>query len=391
MTDLGAELNALASDVPAAGPRAGQPSVEWDGNRGHLTTGPLTEQPKSWADLIADWGLDPDEVQVVEGSVQIRAWDANVGGGEIKRLRYYKASLERRAPQVDAEDLAELKRALMKRKPVGVKSGTTTSGTRVVLLADWQIGKADGDGVEGTVRRISAGLEDAARQAKGSDRIVLAGMGDIIEQCTGHYPGQQFTVQLDRREQMRVARRLILRAVDLFAPLAPVDVVAVPGNHGENRLNGKAFTRTSDNDDLAVFEQVADIVASSDRYPDVRFGFPPDDDPTTVTLDIGPGIAFNHGHNLDRGATGQQKANTWWKGQMAGHRPAGSCDILVTGHYHHLVVYEGSGRTWFQCPAMDGGSEWWIDKTGDTAPPGMLSFTVGDDYGPRPWGDLSLT
>ena len=389
---LADEAASLSSDVPPAqGPKPGQASIDWDGTKGTLTTGTLDAEPKSWDDLITDWGLDPSEVQVVPGSVQIRAWDANVGAGEIRRLRYYRAQLERRTgPGVDAEDLAEIKKALLRRKPSKARAASLSQGTRVVLLSDWQIGKADGDGLVGSVDRIVAGLEGAARSAKGAERIVLAGMGDIIEQCAGHYPGQAFTVELDRREQMRVARRLILRAVDLFAPLAPVDVVAVPGNHGENRLNGKAFTRTSDNDDVAVFEQVADIVGSSERYPDVRFGFPPESDATTVTLDIGPGIALNHGHNLSNGSTGQQKANTWWKGQMAGHRPAGDCDILITGHYHHFVCYEGSGRTWFQCPAMDGGSTWWEDKTGNTSPPGMLSFTVGD-YGARPWGDLALT
>lgn len=381
------------TEVPAAkGPQPGQPSVDWDGTKGTLTTGALSEQPKSWDALIEDWGLDPAEVQVVEGSVQIRAWDANVGGGEIKRLRYYKASLERRTAGIDAEDLDEIKRALLRRKPVkGKARSLSVGGTRIVCLADWQVGKGDGDGLEGTIARIADGIDDAARAARGADRVVLAGLGDVIEQCSGHYPGQAFTVHLDRREQMRVARRLILRAVDAFAPLAPVDVVAVPGNHGENREGGKAFTRVSDNDDLAVFEQVADICNSTERYPDVRFGFPPEDDPTVVTIDAGvTRVAFAHGHNLDRGATGQQKAHTWWKGQMAGHRPAGECDLLVTGHYHHLVVHEGSGRTWMQCPAMDGGSEWWINKTGETAPPGMLSFTVGD-YGPRTWGDLTLT
>jgi len=35
-------------------------------------------------------------------------------------------------------------------------------------------------------------------------------------------------------------------------------VGAVPGNHGESRRGSKAFTTFEDNDDLAVFEQVAE-------------------------------------------------------------------------------------------------------------------------------------
>jgi hypothetical protein len=390
---LADEAAALSSDVPSAkGPQPGQPSVEWDGIKGTLTTGTLTEEPKSWTDLIVDWGLDPDEVQVVPGSVQIRAWDANVGAGEIKRLRYYKASLERRTgPGVDAADLDELKKALLRRKPVKTKATSLSQGTRVICLADLQIGKRDGDGVEGTVDRVVEGIEGAARQAKGADRIVLAGMGDLVEGCGQHYAMQTFSVELDRREQVRIVRRLILRAIDVLAPLAPLDVISVGGNHGENRSGGKAFTTWSDNDDLAVFEQVADICNATDRYPDVRFGFPPDGDDLVVTVDCdGTGVAFAHGHQLSGGGSPSQKALRWWAGQGMGRLAAGDADILVTGHYHHLVVHEGSGRTWFQCPAMDGGSDWWQHQTGNTSPPGMLSFTVGD-YGSRPWGDLTLT
>lgn len=395
---LSDRLNAIASDVPSAGPREGQPSVDWDGTAGSLTTGPLEQQPDSWDALIADWGLDPAEVQVVAGSVQIRAWDANVGGGEIKRLRYYKAQLERRCPTVDLEDIEELKRALMRRKPLSAYAGTKpmtahagTGGTRIVCASDWQLGKADGDGVEGTVNRIDAAITEAARRAKGADRIVLAGLGDLIEGCDGHYAMQAFSVALDRREQVRLVRRLLLRAIDALAPLAPLDVVCVPGNHGENRRNGKAFTTLSDNDDLAVFDQVADIVASSDRYPDVRFGFPSEDDELVLTIDCnGVGVAFAHGHQLSGGGAPSQKALRWWAGQAMGHRSAGDADILVSGHYHHLVVHEGSGRTWFQAPAMDGGSDWWTGMTGNTSPAGMLSFSVGE-YPLRPWGDLALT
>lgn len=392
---LADEAAALSSDVPAAqGPKPGQASVEWDGVKGTLTTGTLTEEPKSWTDLIVDWGLDPDEVQVVPGSVQIRAWDANVGAGEIKRLRYYKAQLERRTgPGVDTEDLAEIKKALLRRKPLRAREepNTQRGGVRVICLADLQVGKADGDGVEGTVNRVVEGIDGAARLAKGADRIVLAGMGDLLEGCSNHYSMQTFAVELDRREQTRVVRRLIVRAIDTLAPLAPLDVICTPGNHGENRQAGKAFTTWADNDDLAVFEQVADICGATERYPDVRFGFPPDGDDLVVTVDCdGTGVAFAHGHQLSGGGSPSQKALRWWAGQGMGRLPAGDADILVTGHYHHLVVHEGSGRTWMQCPAMDGGSDWWQHQTGNTSPPGMLSFTVGD-YGARPWGDLALT
>jgi hypothetical protein len=55
--------------------------------------------------------------------------------------------------------------------------------------------------------------------------------------------------------------------------LAPRIVLgAVPGNHGENRnSSGKAYTTATDNDDLAVFEGVAEILAANpERYGHVH-------------------------------------------------------------------------------------------------------------------------
>ena len=88
-------------------PKGWEPGIDWRGDRGAVTTGPLTHEPDDaiWANLIADWGLDPSSVQIVPGSVQIRAWDANLGNGEVQRLKYYRASLE---PVVATEDHADI-------------------------------------------------------------------------------------------------------------------------------------------------------------------------------------------------------------------------------------------------------------------------------------------
>jgi len=41
-------------------------------------------------------------------------------------------------------------------------------------------------------------------------------------------------------------------------------------------------------------------------------------------------------------------------------------------------------------PAMDGGSGWWTDKTGQSSPPGMVTYLAGADCGPRGWSDLAI-
>jgi hypothetical protein len=69
---------------------------------------------------------------------------------------------------------------------------------------------------------------------------------------------QTFSVELDRRQQVKLVRRMLVTMLTEWGRL-PVQMVVgcVPGNHGENRRGGKAFTTFEDNDDLAVFEQAA--------------------------------------------------------------------------------------------------------------------------------------
>jgi hypothetical protein len=77
-------------------PKGWEPGVTYDPLSG---SGQITVQsddepdPAIWEHLIADWGLDPQRCAIVPGSVQIRAWDANVGDGEIRRLKYYRATI----------------------------------------------------------------------------------------------------------------------------------------------------------------------------------------------------------------------------------------------------------------------------------------------------------
>ncbi|MFZ9162692.1 MAG: hypothetical protein ACO21Q_08705, partial [Burkholderiaceae bacterium] len=257
-------------------PQGWEPGVAWNGSEGTLTTPPLEADPTAgvWAELVADWGLDPLATEVVEGSVQVRAWDTHDG----RRLRYYRATLRARTPDFDRPDIDALCRLVERRRPVKpLKGPERPDRALVVLLADWQLGKSGeaNGGTPETVERICRSLDalpgrirELHKAGRPVEAVYLIGLGDLVEQCTGHYPSQTFNVDLDRREQMRLARRLILRAVDnLTGKIPRIVLAAVPGNHGENRLNGKAFTRSTDNDDLAVVEQVAEILAANpDRY-----------------------------------------------------------------------------------------------------------------------------
>jgi hypothetical protein len=300
-----------------------------------------------------------------------------------------------------SEDIAELCALVSKRKPSKPNSAADKVWPELSFLWPWsdlQAGKGEGGGSQGMTNRMGYALQrvlERLRELKKLDRnpstVYIIGMGDLVEQCSGHYPMQAFQVDLDRRQQMKLVRRLLLEAINALVDAGyKVVLAAVPGNHGENRnSDGKAYTSWTDNDDVAIFEQVAEVLAANpERYANVSGSF--DDQDLVVTLQISDiEVAFAHGHQFRNGTNPTAKAEGWWKGQALGTQRVANAKILVSGHYHHGAWSEASGRQWLQCPAQDGGSAWFTYTTGNHSPAGMLTFCVGSFYD-RGWGDLEV-
>jgi hypothetical protein len=74
----------------------------------------------------------------------------------------------------------------------------------------------------------------------------------------------------------------------------------------------------------------------------------------------------------------EMKLRRWIADQTLGRNKIGDCDILVTGHYHSLKMADWGGVKWLQAPALDGGSVWWSQSTGETADVGVLTFVVSE-------------
>jgi len=384
-------------------PDGWEPGLQWDGKKGLITTGPMVAEPDPsiWARLIEDWGLDPTATEVVDGSLQIRAWQVNVGDGQIETLKYYKCAIKPRELTGDRVDIESLCKEVMKRKPA--KPNVTVESERafVITLADWQLGKGENGGTEATTERILASRDrclaryhELVKVGRAPSVVYIIGVGDLSEGCQGFYPMMEYQIDLNRREQERLARRLIVQFIDPFAELGlKVVAMGVPGNHGENRKNGKAFTDFTDNSDVSVFESVAEIFeANPERYGNVSIPLGAiNNDDLTMTLDIcGVPTAFAHGHQYRGGTNAAAKAEGWWKGQALGRTDVSDAEILISGHYHHFVTSESTGRTFFQCPAMDGGSKWFTGSSGQSSPAGMLTMCIGAGVGPRGWSDLLI-
>jgi len=367
-------------------PRGWEPGI--DTAKGVLTVQAGDTPPQDWSAIIRELGLDPDVWTVDESQpVQVRTWDS----GE-KRNFYYRATVipASNASTLDVDDLI---REVKRRKPKPPEN-ILAERALVVCLADWQAGKSDHGGVEALVERLMA-LKDAVpkrvKEAQKTGRPISAlyvvGMGDMVENCDGHYPQQTFAVELDRRQQVKLVRRLLTMMLSEWAKL-PVKMVvgAVPGNHGENRKNGKSFTTFEDNDDLAVFEQVQEILgANPEAFGHIAWVLPDGD--MTLTLDVcGTVVAFAHGHQASGSGIPLAKLRTWWKGKMAAMHPVGDATVLVFGHYHHLQVLQDGPRTIFGCPSNDGGSRWFEEQGGPTTACGTLTFVADKDG----WHDLRI-
>jgi hypothetical protein len=393
-------------------PKGWEPGVEFDGERGYLSTGPREEPgaPSNgeWTDLLAVWDLDPEVYEIDPNfSPNFRAWDSNLGRdpetGEttVQRFYYYKASIRLRARYYGL-DIEEMLTGIGKHKRSKRSLSAPDSPVGMVVpLSDWQIGKADGDGVQGTLDRLDEvkwrivdRIADVKRMGWEIGCLYPIGIGDLVEQCSGNYPSQQFTTQLNRREQIRLTRRVVRDDLIEWSKHVPKIVSGgVGGNHGENRNSsgGKAvaFTTPGDNDDVAVFEMVAETLAQNDEaFGHVHWAIP--DESLSLVLDIyGTIVGFNHGHSTKGGADPQRKILGWWKDMGHQEHRIGDAHVLVTGHYHHLQIVDHGPKVWIQCPSLDGGSLWWQNMGGGRSAAGQVSFLVGEQM-PNGWGGIDV-
>jgi predicted phosphodiesterase len=393
-------------------PRGWEPGLEWRTDDTGFVTVVRTEaegppDPAIMAEVIKDWGLNPDLTEIIDGSILLKGWDANLGrskefpNGNVQRFISYRVGIRRKATEEDLaliEELRQLVNGYQPRPPVFLREGSKRS--LIFVLSDWQTGKGEGGGTDETLKRILRAFDELntylswlTDRGELPNAIYVVGLGDLVEGCDGFYAMQTFQVDRNRRQQIDIVSRLLIQLVNMLVEF-PIAVVclAVPGNHGENRRKGKAFTDFSDNDDLAVFDILKKVCEGNpDRFANVYFPEGGIANDLTVTMDVsGVPCGFIHGHQCGGSKYSQATLENWWLEQMAGLRPVAAARILFSGHLHHFVVSERLGRTIIQVPAMDGGSQWWVERRGQTSPPGAVLIGVGEGYGPRGWGDLMI-
>lgn len=390
MTELSKDLKA-ATTASEKVPAGWEPYSEQVGQIGSaIVRLPLPNATKR--DLVLAAGFNPDEWRI-KGNVKCRKWMRY----DQEWLYHYAFEVEEGpSDELVEADIVDLVAHIRKRRPRLSTKFTGGDDAWAFLASDWQIGKQEGgDGTPQTIDRVVASIDMAVQQVKDLRRIgrrmpvgAFVGLGDLVEGCTGFYPSQKFLVDRTRRDQGRITRELVTYGVDSLSPLfEEFKVATIGGNHGQNRDEGKAFTTTADNDDVAAFEGC--------REAYLRAGDPgiewiiPDEDLSLVLQLGGVGVGITHGDLFRTGATAQQKALKWWQGQDFGLQPLREAQILWSGHYHHASTVTYGSRTHHQTPAMDPGSAWWRQSTGDAAPAGAVTMRLDAEHS-LGWDDYRI-
>ena len=374
-----------------------QPHAEYDpkSNKGTLVSRGTQEQEPEFATLLLEWGFDPNEYEIV-GNLQVRTWDMNMGGGETQQAWYYKADIRKKVPSLDT-DYGQLLKEIKSYKPktAPVKKGNTAF---MYYVADWQMGKRDGEGSQGIVTKVldslttaNARLKELQKTGHKIDEVYVIGLGDIVENCnlSGWYSSQVWNTDLHLRDQITVARRLLWKIVKNFADQNYTVILSgVTSNHGQNRSGKQSLTTEElDNLDLQILEQVGDLAYES-TYKNIKVVVP---DSPHLLLDVkGYAMGFTHGHLTAGGGTPAKKIENWWKGQMfglneAGDNPVGVARMIVHGHYHHFTAVQQGGRTIMGVPAMSPSDDFQT-RTGYSTSMGVVTMTVTKDG----WDNLKI-
>jgi len=368
-------------------PQGWEPGIQLGQNGGTIITEPLNEIPTDWTKILEELlpdGFDVSQYEIEGSTIEVRAWDGNIGNGEVKRFYYFKAKVKRKGIEESVLDLSDIIQAAKKAKPKKVAE-VENDRTYFIQLTDLQAGQADGDGHEGMVNRalqipelVKQDLAELKRAGTPATSIFVPITGDLVEGVIGFYEMQNFSVSLDRREQTKLVRRLVTEILMGIADNGlPVHVAVVPGNHGENRQNGKAFTTLSDNDDVAVLEQIAEAFSMTDKFSHVTFSFPATDR-LSLTVEVqGWIVGLTHGHVARTTGTPSAKILAWFKSMAATRDPIGDSDILITGHYHHIIAMQLIGDTWLlQGGALCDSSSWFSQSYGLVSDPAIMKGTI---------------
>lgn len=341
------------------------------GDEAEIVTGPIPDG-RNHRELLEQFGYDPAEFEIV-GTVN--SWRKEQPDGSWLTSYFFKVH------PIEARLNLPALYATAKRVPRTPIRVTADSRVTVVCLSDVQAGKTGSRG--GTPELIDrlqekrSKLEAHLRKVKPTS-TVLAECGDLFEGFeSGGNP--MFTNDLSLPQQMDLAGTEVYKFLELMHRHGHVDVAAVTSNHTAWRRGKLNLGIPADDLGLFVHKQVKKVADAAGL--DVTWTIPADHDESVVIDVMGTRLGMVHGNQFPA-----LKAIDWWARQTHGGQPVAAADILLTGHYHSLVVmptgrnpYTGRSKYWLQAPTLDSGSDWFRNVRGEDSDPGLLVFDIDEN------------
>lgn len=336
-----------------------------------------------WREQIKDFA----GVEVPEGREVIltgaRIWTSGVTKNNHLTFRIVDRSAA--SGTWNITELVKIARGNSARKPAKA-SETALTQTRIVGLSDEQLGKVDKrGGTEAFFERLGVLLGELDAEFRANpceDAVILLG-GDLIEGFE-NTAQQSHTNDLSHPEMLRVARAYLTEAITRIASRHErTRVLAVPSNHGAWRRGKDNLGLPGDDYGLDCVRAVAESLAMSERWAGVEFIFP-DRWGVSVAVQVRDDVlALTHGHV---GTSGPASFEKWFAGQALGDSPISSATVVVSGHFHHrrfnpLGNIGNRERVHIQLPALDGGSAWFENSSGQWSHPGIWTAVIRDGHG----------
>lgn len=313
---------------------------------------------------------------------QVRTW----GTSERPEQAWVKYEIVPRSVSnidIDIKDFI----SLVKSRRTSTSKSKINNNTRIVAMGDLQIGKVDHrGGTDALIDRLDSVFSQIESTAKNDrcNNVVLVDAGDLIENFeSGGSPMR--TNDLGLPSQLEVA---IVVALDIASRLAAIHrgritIATVPSNHSAWRA-GPVALEPGEDFGLAVWRTVARTLRAAGREVDLYLPRERHEDHVLVPVADDVYLGVVHGN--------QWRPNQfpkWFSGQVAGGSDLAAASMLVSGHYHHLLL-EPAGqrraadgelrdRLHVQVPTLDAGSSWFRRVAGADSEPGLLTWTVSPE------------
>ena len=345
-----------------------------------------TEEPiTDWTNVFERFNLDPNAFEIANDTVRVSTWQQSKGledgTRDVVNLFSYRATFKRKT--VGGIETADLIRSVREWAPTSRPATDTGAGlTYVVGMADWQLGKGEGDGTKGTLERLNKSLEGIVNhidQLRANNvnlqHVALVNLGDHTEGVQGSYASQTHTVDLNTRDQITLALEVNMQWIKTLVPMfQTATYAACLCNHGQ-LARGTGKTNVTDDADNVTGLLGDTMKTVCNLHPDlnhIEWVIPRDEMITTFNAS-GLNIATAHGHKISGNEENWLAKQSQYLTQAKRFIP----ELWFTAHRHHADVKDYGPYTRIQATTVDPGSKYFLDQSGMYSRPGTTTFVAG--------------